>query len=47
MAVMPALHKAEQEAGADWQVQFCLPIYDETSAITFRVLATRQKGLVE
>lgn len=47
MAARPALHKAEQQAGADWDVQFCLPIYDTTRAITFQVLATRQKGLVK
>lgn len=47
MAARPALHKAEQQAGADWDVQFCLPLYDTTVAITFNVLATRQKGLVK
>lgn len=47
MAVMPALHKTEQEAGEDWDVQFCLPLYDTTTAITFNVLAAKQKGLVK
>ncbi len=47
MATRPALAQAEREAGQDWDVQFCLPLYDTTRAITFQVLATRQKGLVK
>jgi len=47
MATRPALAQAEREAGQDWDVQFCLPLYDTTRAITFQVLATSQKGLIK